>query len=782
VESAPQPRSLVNGRLQSTRQVSHEIIAAYSGPPAIMNPRCSSVNPDGDRSELSHDFVRDHVAHILSTPGFARSERLKRFLRYTVERYLAGDTDNLKEYTVALEVFDRPPEYNPKIDALVRVEARRLRMRLDQYYATEGMHDSIRIQFPSGTYVPLILRTEVPASPQLKPRGPAASRRWWLLAGGLAVVAIAVVVLRLPVHHAKTTRIVRLIRDSAAAFDPAVSADGRMLAYASDQSGNVDIWVRALGTGDPRRLTSDQGIDASPDFSPDATQIVFRSERNGGGVYLIPAAGGPERLLVPLGRSPKFSPDGKWIAYWTGENHHFEGKTYVVPSTGGNAVRVGDQLADAKWPLWSSDGKTLLIHGSLHPASAGGAVPGPTDLFLVPIDGGPTRQTGWTAALRRVNIWSQGPVSWNGALLQFSAITTPATDFSGLSQGVANLWQMRLSQRHGQVEGDPTRVTFGSALEGNSVLLPGGGTVYSSSQYTLTPFEILLDERGMPRSELRPVFSSAGSYVMPRVSRNGSTVVALSDRSGQVEICLRNLHTGEERSLTSSSAPERAPLISSDGSTIFFGLREGPLYPMYQLNARGGPPQKVCADCGSASDVSSKGDFVLYHTGEPWSAHSLKLANGNRTLILAHGRRTYSSRFSRDGKWVTFLTDTGRDEAPRRILVAPFEPDQTIPDSKWIPVTDGEHRDFDPSWSNDGAMLYFLSDRDGNRCLWAIRVDRESKRPISDAFPIFHLHRMATHIPVTSAPGVFGVSPGEGRLVFGAAEMSSTIYRVESPN
>jgi Tol biopolymer transport system component len=168
-------------------------------------------------------------------------------------------------------------------------------------------------------------------------------------------MAVVVSLVNLQSHTA--AGIVRLIRDSAAAFDPCVSRDGRMLVYASDQSGNVDLWVRALDNGEARRLTSDEGVDASPDFSPDSSQVVFRSERNGGGAYVIPVAGGLERLIAPLGRSPKFSPNGKWIAYWTGEAHHFEGKTFIVPSAGGEAVRVAADLADAKWPLWSSDGK-----------------------------------------------------------------------------------------------------------------------------------------------------------------------------------------------------------------------------------------------------------------------------------------------------------------------------------------------------------------------------------------------------------------------------------------
>ena len=748
-----------------------------------MNPPHSALDSGGGAPDLPHDVVREHVAHILGTPGFARSARLKRFLSYTVELWLAGDTGNLKEYSLALAVFDRSPDYNPKVDAVVRVEARRLRTRLEQYYATEGVHDAIRIQFPSGTYVPLISRTAAATCPEARER--AVTARWWRgwpLAGILTIAALVVVLWSLTLQRHAPADIVRLIRDSAAAFDPALSADGRLLAYASDQSGNVDIWVRPLDSGEPLRVTTDVGEDAAPDFSRDAKEIVFRSERHGGGVYVVPAEGGRERLLAPLGRSPKFSPDSKWVAYWTGESHHFEGKTYIVPSKGGNPIRVGAELADAKWPVWSADGNALLVYGARQPATDGGAVPGPMDLFLAPVQGGPIAGTGWTAALHRAHIWPQVPLSWDGAVLQFSASTEQQTEFSSLSQGVANLWQMRLDPRRGRVEGEPHRITFGSALERDPVPLPGRGVVYSSSHYTLAPFEILLDAQGMPRAGLRPAFSSAGSYVMARLSRDGSRVVALSDRSGQVDIWVRDLRTGDEWAVTSTRTPERAPLISSDGSTVYFGIRENSLYPMYKIDARGGTPRKVCADCGALADVSSAGDFVLYHGGEPWSAYCLNLATGKQTKTLANGRRSYSSRFSPDDKWIAFLADTGPDEAPRRIFVAPFAPNLPISESRWIPITDGEHRDFEPSWSDDGTMLYFLSDRDGNRCLWAIRVNRHSKCPIGEPFPVQHLHSRSTHIPLTSGAGVFGVSPGRGRLVFGAAEMSSTIYRVGSPN
>jgi Tol biopolymer transport system component len=329
------------------------------------------------------------------------------------------------------------------------------------------------------------------------------------------------------------------------------------------------------------------------------------------------------------------------------------------------------------------------------------------------------------------------------------------------------------------VEGQPQRVTFGAALEQSSVLLPGGGAILASTHYTLSAFEVALDRGDHALGLFRPSFSGAGSYLWPRLSRDGSTLVAVSDRSGQIDIWLKDLRTGEERALTSTTAMEREPQISSDGATVFFGIREGPLYPMYKVNARGGEPQKVCADCGSLADISPDNNHVLYHRGDPWSAYTLNLSTGNRTLTAGHQHRTYSSRFSPDGKWIAFQTDTGRDEEPRQIWVAPFVPDHISPESEWIAISDGVQRDFAPCWSADGAILYFLSDRDGNRCIWAMRLNRQTKHPMGDAFPVVHLHRMATHIPLEIGASVFGISAGNGHLIFGAMELSSAIYRVD---
>jgi len=84
----------------------------------------------GSPRPISGDSIRVQVEKILASPRFAHSERLKRFLRFTVDEALAGRGENLKEYVIALAVFDKDASHDPGADPIVRVEARRLRTRL----------------------------------------------------------------------------------------------------------------------------------------------------------------------------------------------------------------------------------------------------------------------------------------------------------------------------------------------------------------------------------------------------------------------------------------------------------------------------------------------------------------------------------------------------------------------------------------------------------------------------------------------------------------------------
>ena len=148
--------------------------------------------------------VRVQLDRILASPGFVNADRLSRFLRFVVERTLAGEGDQLKEYLLGTEVFDRSADYDPRLDSIVRVEARRLRAKLAEYYAGPGQGDPIVIGVDKGSYVARFdaapsAATAPPADADpadaeaVEPAAVGVSKaRWAPLLGALAILAVLV--------------------------------------------------------------------------------------------------------------------------------------------------------------------------------------------------------------------------------------------------------------------------------------------------------------------------------------------------------------------------------------------------------------------------------------------------------------------------------------------------------------------------------------------------------------------------------------------------------------
>jgi len=148
-------------------------------------------------SEIAAASVRSTLDKILASPGFVNADRLSRFLRYTVEETLNGQTDKLKETLLGIEVFGRKPTYDPRVDAVVRTEAVKLRARMREYYETEGREDELVIDLPKGGYVPVFRYREklsdVPLPPTVVEAAPRQTGTDWrpVLAGALVIALLA---------------------------------------------------------------------------------------------------------------------------------------------------------------------------------------------------------------------------------------------------------------------------------------------------------------------------------------------------------------------------------------------------------------------------------------------------------------------------------------------------------------------------------------------------------------------------------------------------------------
>jgi DNA-binding winged helix-turn-helix (wHTH) protein len=237
-------------------------------------------------------------------------------------------------------------------------------------------------------------------------------RRRWLWVPSSIAALTAAFLLGWRLHNSSDSaadwRLTQLTSEGGISETPALSPDGKLIAYSSDRGGDGqrDLYIKQIAGGQPIRLTFDGAGNTSPNFSPDGGKIVFRSERERGGIYVIPSFGGEARLLASDGRHPRFSPDGSQVAYWIGAPGVAQivpgsGAVWVVPVVGGEPRRIGPEFTDARFPLWSPDGKYLLV--AAYTASTA-YEKGAADWWLAPVGGGKPIRTGAYDALARVGL------------------------------------------------------------------------------------------------------------------------------------------------------------------------------------------------------------------------------------------------------------------------------------------------------------------------------------------------------------------------------------------
>jgi hypothetical protein len=267
------------------------------------------------------EAVQNELAAILASRTFARSERHRRFLSYIVEKALNSQATDVKEYSIAIEVFDRPSSYDPQVDSLVRVEASKLRSRLQRYYETEGAGHAVRIDIPKGTYLPAFSRPvdDQTATPS--------TRRWLPFAiAGIAAIGVlggfGVYTYRMlryvpiPFQNPQIMRLTELTDVRYAVISP----NGQYVAYVRGGDGEHSLWIKHIESKKEMQLVSKgEPFFMGSTFAPDSRHLYYvvqSKQTRLTSLYRIPIAGGtPVRLKDNLDSPISFSPDGNYIAF-----------------------------------------------------------------------------------------------------------------------------------------------------------------------------------------------------------------------------------------------------------------------------------------------------------------------------------------------------------------------------------------------------------------------------------------------------------------------------------
>jgi eukaryotic-like serine/threonine-protein kinase len=576
-------------------------------------------------------------------------------------------------------------------------------------------------------------------------------RQWlWLGAGTLAVgLAAAAAVWWWPkaAPPVAEPKLMRLTSDSGLSTDPAISRDGKLLAYASDRSGegNLDIWLQQIGGGEPIRITHGPASNTEPDFSPDGTRIVFRSERDGGGIYMVPSLGGDARKVAEIGYRPRFSPDGKWIAWWTGSLLQSFSKLFIMDSAGGPARQVQPGFSVASWPVWSPDSKYLLFYGKSDKAG----------WWVSPVGEGKPVQVE-PSSDDTMRDWF--PYAWRDDRIIFSTgkVVKRAQD--------AHILEVALSAHTWRLAGSPRPLTQGITAEDFPSVSADGSLVFASLSSNVDVYAVPVGARGAATAAPERLTHDVADDFTPSISADGARLVFVSNRLANGGLWNKDLSTGKEALLTKEASN---PHLSPDGSTVAYNLRDNHI--IFAIPFAGGATRTICANCGSINGWSGDGSKILF-TDYSLPANPVGMvetASGQKTL-LPHKGRIYLRSFSPDGRWIV-----ATNEDPQQLLIAPVRAGFTADD--WIPLTDPSHHATWPCWSANGNLVYFTSDRDGSVCIWACRIDPKSGRLDGEPFPVVHLHgsqRMRSNMRHLSA--------ARNKLVFSLDESSGNIWMLKA--
>jgi Tol biopolymer transport system component len=547
---------------------------------------------------------------------------------------------------------------------------------------------------------------------------------------------------------AATVMLKRLTADPGLTTDPAVSRDGKLLAYASDRGGegNLDIWVQQLAGMEPLRLTHGPGDNHEPSFSPDGSRVAFRSERDGGGVYVIPALGGDPLPVARRGHWPRFSPHGGRIAYAADGHYHL----LTLDSGARREITAINEDFDAAAPVWSPDGRHLLVQGRTQKDWQS------LDWWVVDADderAAPLR----TGAMVALGPLFNAPCDWNGDRVVFS---------SSLGDGT-NLWSVPISSRTLRVSGSAQRLTLGTDLEAQAAFAPDGRLIFSARRSSVGLWSVTGDTiRGELAAAPEPLTNDLALDTMPSLSADGRSIAFISTRAGDSRVWVKNLETGRETLL--SATPGTYVTLHPDGTRALFAGIDG----LYTVASSGGIPEKVSSERGWPSDWLRDGRVLLQTPGGTVRLVDLTGAPA-ADVIKESGTGCDLARVSPDEKWLAF--HCGADE-----WVAPFRGGTLLPRESWVRVVQGtvDAGTDQPRWAPDGNALYYISGQCGFRCIWRQRLDPATKAALGDPIAVRHFHSARRSISGAAIDNQ-GLAVSRDRLVFTMAEMSGNVWAAD---
>jgi serine/threonine protein kinase/Tol biopolymer transport system component len=493
----------------------------------------------------------------------------------------------------------------------------------------------------------------IPLPAQQSPE-PAGRVLRWSVAAAVAAAAVMMAITLSRTRSAKdgAPRLINAMRvtnSPAQEFGPAISPDGKWVAYYSNARGPADVWVKFLDNGSTLNLTASLGLElqvraglGGVEISPDGSRLAFTARQTSSGqydVWVVPApiGGAPVKLLQEF-QGMRWSPDGK--ALTAVKANSTRGDALIVANADGSSQR---QVASPQggrhihWPAWSADGRYIYFIYAFDTWHTE-----PSEVFRVPAEGGALEPV--IQSVRRAVY----PVPMPDGALIFSA--NPASSDLGL------WWRPRSG-------GSPQQLTSDVGEHTESRITADGRRLVSTL-LDMRQSLVQLPVRSGQGQESRALTDGYGGDVDPRMSPAGDRVAFSSLRAGARNLWTMATDGSRAAPLTNGSAIDERPAFSPDGKQIAFVSDRGGQRGIWVISADGGAPRLVGrAVVLDTLSWSPDGRSILFATpgGDLPQLASMSLADGSITMMPTTGGG-FAPGWSRTGRIAYFKAD------PKRVL------------------------------------------------------------------------------------------------------------------
>lgn len=482
--------------------------------------------------------------------------------------------------------------------------------------------------------------------------------------------------------------------------EPTFSPDGETIAYVSDRSGNLEIYLKQISGGADINLTNSPADDVQPAFSPDGKSIAFVSTRStssailyygydlplmGGDIWVMPALGGGTRRVVISGNFPSWSPDGTAILYSGGVQR--KQKIYRVPAIGGDPTEIPIAFKPGEpaprfvlYPSYSPDGRWIVFEADITTDNI---------VYVVSAEGGEAK----VIARGKHPTWQAN---------------SEAIIYSNTERGKnQSLWQILFSSASGEAS-DAEPLTIGRGRDAQTAVSRDGKRVAFTALNLSFNVEIVPFDAEAGRVMGTPQQITIGNDVIYFVnfSPDGRSIVFESHRGATSHIWRTDIGSPAVKLTSDPNLDDLYPRWSPDGTSVAFIRRRSneprSVSSLWVMTPDGGNPRKLIDRVGPFSFAwmpDSKG--LVYFSDADGQAYLFDLTTQNRRQITNEADISFIPVVSADGKWLIYQsTMSGNIDIRVTQLVGG--------ESRVVVAT--PHNDFHPFVSFNGRWLYFQLD------------------------------------------------------------------------